>query len=122
MRQHRYDQEHVLLPRAAWTRSAAVLALLSTLPACHKDDSAPAVATVTFSSNKARVTPGSPVEFTYQFDVARDAKIDGDYHVFVQVVDSEGHRTSWNDDHVPPVPTSQWKPGQTVKYSRTSFV
>jgi len=28
----------------------------------------------------------------------------------------------WNDDHDPAVPTSQWKPGQTVQYVRTSFV
>ena len=28
----------------------------------------------------------------------------------------------WNDDHEPPVPTSQWKPGQTVEYTRTRFV
>ena len=28
----------------------------------------------------------------------------------------------WTDDHEPAVPTSQWKPGQTVEYTRTVFV
>jgi hypothetical protein len=28
----------------------------------------------------------------------------------------------WTDDHNPPLPTSQWKPGQTVEYTRTVFV
>jgi hypothetical protein len=27
----------------------------------------------------------------------------------------------WGDDHDPPVPTSTWKPGQTVEYTRTVF-
>ena len=28
----------------------------------------------------------------------------------------------WTDDHDPPAPTSQWKPGQTIEYTRTVFV
>ena len=28
----------------------------------------------------------------------------------------------WNDDHLPATPTTQWKPGQTVEYTRTVFV
>jgi len=28
----------------------------------------------------------------------------------------------WTDDHTPPVPTSTWKPGQVVEYTRTVFV
>jgi hypothetical protein len=28
----------------------------------------------------------------------------------------------WTDDHTPPVPTTQWKPGQTVEYTRTVFI
>jgi hypothetical protein len=105
-------------------RVAAVLALLVAVTGCAKQDTAPPVATVTFSAtaNKTRLTPGSPVEFTYQFDVAPGAQLEADYLVFTQVVDSHGHNTSWNDDHFPPVRTSQWKPGQTIKYTRTSFV
>jgi hypothetical protein len=28
----------------------------------------------------------------------------------------------WTDDHPPAVPTTLWKPGQTIEYSRTMFV
>ena len=28
----------------------------------------------------------------------------------------------WTDDHEPPTPTRQWKPGATVEYTRTMFI
>jgi hypothetical protein len=121
MRQYRYDGPTVHKPWAFFVRVAAIVALVAGAGGCAGADSASPVATVTFTSSKASLTPGSPVDFTYQFDVAPGAKIDGDYRVFVQVVDSDGHGTSWNDDHAPVVATSQWKPGQTIKYTRTSF-
>ena len=39
----------------------------------------------------------------------------------VHVVDTD-EELMWTDDHNPPVPTTQWKPGQTVEYTRTMFV
>ena len=39
----------------------------------------------------------------------------------VHVVDAD-EELMWTDDHNPPVPTTQWKPGQTVEYTRTVFV
>ena len=39
----------------------------------------------------------------------------------VHVVDAD-EELMWTDDHDPPMPTSQWKPGQTVEYTRTIFV
>ena len=41
--------------------------------------------------------------------------------VFVHVVDTD-EKLMWTDDHDPPTPTTQWKPGQTVEYVRTVFV
>jgi hypothetical protein len=58
---------------------------------------------------------------TYTFNVSPNAKINGDYHVFVHLVNDEGQPV-WFDDHDPLVPTSQWKPGQTVTYTRTEFL
>jgi hypothetical protein len=81
---------------------------------------APAVATPEVTVAKDRVPAGSPVEITYRFTVAPDATFDGDYWVMMHVVDADGERM-WGDDHQPPVPTSQWKPGQTVEYTRTVF-
>ena len=82
---------------------------------------APAVATPSLAVSHNRVPAGSPLEITYKFVVAADAKFDEDYRVFVHVVDSDEEQM-WTDDHNPPTPTSQWKPGQTVEYTRTIFV
>lgn len=100
---------------------AAVALALAATTACSSADTAPPVATVSFSANKTRVPLGSPIELTYRFEVARDAKIDGDYRVFVHFKDSTD-RQFWDDDHLPSVPTSQWRPGQTIQYTRTRFI
>jgi hypothetical protein len=79
------------------------------------------VATASVRTNLERAPVGSPLEITYTFVVANDAKIDGDYRVMMHVVDTD-EELLWTDDHNPPVPTSTWKPGQTVEYTRTIFV
>jgi len=96
--------------------------VLTPIVGCSKADNAPPVATASFSASKSRITLGSPVDLTYKFDVAPKATIPGDFKVFVHVLDSDGKQL-WSDDHDPPVPTSQWKPGQTIgPYSHTKFV
>ena len=102
-------------------RCATVVLVLAAAFACKKGDSAPPVATVSFTASKPRVTLGSPVELTYRFDIAPNAAIAGDYRVFVHVNSPDGN-TLWSDDHEPPTPTSQWKPGQKIEYTRTKFV
>jgi hypothetical protein len=102
--------------------SLVVAVAAATLSGCGgKKDEAPPVASVSASMSRDRVAIGSPVRFTYRFAVAQNAKIDGDYRVFVHVLDPDGERL-WDDDHSPSVPTSQWKPGQQVEYTRTVFV
>jgi len=86
-----------------------------------KDKDEPAVATPSLTLSKQRVPIGSAVTLTYKFQVAPTASFDKNYYVFVHVLDAEGAQM-WNDDHLPPVSTSQWKPGQTVEYKRTIFV
>ena len=81
----------------------------------------PPVATPTVTFSRDRVALGSPVKVTYKFQVAANATFDRDYWVFVHVLNPQGEPL-WNDDHLPPTPTTQWKPGQTVEYSRTVFV
>jgi hypothetical protein len=101
----------------------SVLGLLAIVAAaCSGDESAgPAVATPTVTLSKSAAAIGSPVGMTYRFDVAQDAAIDGDYLVFMHVIGPDGEKL-WQDDHAPAVPTSQWKPGQTVEYDRLVFV
>ena len=81
----------------------------------------PPVATPNVSFSRERVALGSPVKVTYRFHVASNAKFDGEYWVFVHVLNPQGEQM-WTDDHLPPTPTSSWVPGQTVEYTRTVFV
>jgi hypothetical protein len=100
----------------------AVVVLLGLSAACRRKEPASApVATPTLTINNDRAPLGSPVDITYRFVVANDAHLDQDYRVMVHVVDSD-EELIFNFDHNPPVPTSQWKPGQTVEYTRTEFI
>jgi len=99
-----------------------VLASAAALTACGSSEPAAApVATPGVTLNHERAPAGSPLEITYRFAVAADAAFAENYRVMAHVVDSDGE-LMWTDDHEPPVPTSQWKPGETVQYTRTLFV
>lgn len=113
--------------RVVFGRTSVCLVLAAALLAagaagCSREDAdEPAVACATLTLGRDRVPIGSPLKLTYKFDVRPDARFDGDYWVFVHILDPDGVQL-WTDDHLPPTPTSQWKPGQTVEYSRTIFV
>jgi hypothetical protein len=79
------------------------------------------VARIAVTPSKPRLPLGAPVDVQYRFELLPSASITGDYAVFVQVKNNDGD-ILWQDDHRPPVPTSQWKPGQPVEYTRTRFV
>jgi hypothetical protein len=79
------------------------------------------VATPSITINHDRAPAGSPIEITYKFVVPSGAHFAEDYRVFVHVLDADEERM-WDDDHNPPIPTTQWKPGQTIEYTRTVFV
>jgi hypothetical protein len=117
----------ILLKMRKFIRSSAVLALalvcLAAAVSCRKEEpEPPGVATPSFSVNLPKVPLGSPVEVTYKFVVANDAPtINEDFRVFVHFLDADNERL-WADDHDLPIPTTQWKPGQTIEYTRTMFV
>ena len=99
-----------------------VLAALSLAAACRKkDDGGTPVATATVTLNHDRAPAGSPIEITYKFVVAPGASFAQDYRVMAHVVDTD-EELMWTDDHQPLPPTTQWKPGQTIEYTRTIFV
>ena len=101
---------------------ATVAVVTSSTSACRKKEApAPPVATpsVTLSHDKAPL--GSPLDIHYQFVVANDAHFTEDYRVMVHVMDAD-EELIFAFDHNPPVPTTQWKPGQTVEYTNTVFV
>ena len=81
----------------------------------------PAGGNASFSVKQTRVPLGSPVEVNYKFVVAADAtRIDENFRVFVHFLDGTTSRW-WTDDHDPPVPTTQWKPGRRLN-TTTMFV
>jgi hypothetical protein len=104
-------------------RTAAVLTTLAvTLAACGKaEDTTPPVGTLEVSLSRPKVALGSPVEVTYKFTAAADAPNLGARRVFVHFLDADDE-LMWTDDHEPPTPTTEWKPGQPVEYKRTMFV
>lgn len=100
---------------------ACLLLAVSVVANCSRKVQEPPVATVSVSMHHNRVPLGSPVDMKYRFIVAPGTRIEGDYRVFVHFLDGS-REMMFADDHFPEVPTSQWKPGQTIEYSRTMFV
>ena len=121
--------EYVLMSSSScfWSTARALLCVATVLVSgCGQQESssssaAPALAQPAVTVNHERAPAGSPLEITYRFVVAPDAAFPKDYRVMAHVVDAD-EEMMWTDDHDPPVPTSQWKPGQTVEYTRTVFV
>ncbi len=106
------------------SRHAVWLFVLLALAAvgCHKSQVEPPVATPVVTLNHTRIPLGSPLEITYEFRVAPNAPpFTEDYRVFVHFVDNDDE-LMWTDDHYPPTPTREWKPGRTIKYNRLLFV
>ena len=111
------------MTRARLQLCVGALACAVTIAACGRTQQAEtpvAAPTVTLARGDAAI--GMPMEMKYRFLVSGNAPaIAEDDTVFVHFLDTDGE-LMWTDDHLPPVPTSQWKPGQTVEYSRTMFV
>jgi hypothetical protein len=110
------------IPRQPVALGVAALVLASSLAGCRKKESpAPPMATPSVSLNHEKTPLGSPIDITYKFVVASDATFTEDLRVMVHVVDAD-EELIFAFDHNPPVPTTQWKPGQTVEYTKTVFV
>jgi hypothetical protein len=96
--------------------------LMALATGCSKRVELPPVANVSFTASRSQVEIGTPVEFSYKFEVLPGAAINGDFVAFVHVLDRRGG-ILWTDDHDPPVKTSAWKPGDTIgPYTRTVFI
>jgi hypothetical protein len=115
------------IPRAPRTdrrvRLCALFLLLLAPAACGRgEDTEPPVATPSVTVGRSDAAVGSPIDMTYRFVVADNAPAFAeDYWVFVHFVDADGE-LMWTDDHQPPTPTRQWRPGTTIDYPRTMFI
>lgn len=98
---------------ARWTAAACVLAAFG----CN---GAPTpVATIALGVDRAAAPLGAPVDLQFRFTVAShlESGLPEDYRVFVHFLDDR-EDVLWTEDHDPPVPTSEWRPGQSVEYER----
>jgi hypothetical protein len=110
------------MPTSAFRPWLCLAALALATAACGPSEPPePPVARPSVTLSRDRAPAGSPIDITYRFEVAPEAAIAGDHWVFVHVVDTDEERM-WTDDHEPPVPTSQWRPGQVIEYTRTVFI
>ena len=82
-------------------------------------DPPPPIATIAVEPERAAASLGAPLDLQFRFDVMPDVDIEpgSDYRVFVHFLDDR-EQILWTADHDPPVPTSQWAPGQSIEYSR----
>ncbi len=103
--------------------SACVLAAVAvTLAGCSEpEDTAPPVAAIAVTLSRPKVALGSPVEVTYKITVAANAQSLGQRRVFAHFLDADDE-LMWTDDHDPPTPSTEWKPGQTIEYTRSMFI
>jgi len=110
------------LSRSAVLVLAALVVVTSGLVSCRrKEVPPPPVATPSVTLSHDRAPLGSPIDITYKFVVANDAQFAEDYRVLVHVVDADDELI-FAFDHNPQIPTTQWKPGQTIEYTRTVFI
>ncbi len=103
------------------TAAALAVAAIWSVGCSRKPPAEAPLASATFTPSRTKAPLGSPLEVTYKFVVAPDAKFTENYRVLVHFMDSDDE-LMWTDDHNPPTPTIQWKPGQTIEYHRTLFV
>lgn len=107
----------LMLRQFAAVVTAATLA--ATVGCRPSDNNAKPVATPAVTLSRATVPVGAPIDVTYRFVVARDAApFPEDYVVFVHFMD-DAREQMWTDDHEPATPTRQWKPGETIEYTRS---
>ena len=104
-------------------RRLIVLAgMVALVAACgSKKDTAAPLGSATLALNHTKIPLGSPVEVTYRFELAPGAQLGKDYWVMAHFLDANDE-LMWTDDHKPPVPSTQWKPGTPIEYKRTMFV
>ena len=96
-------------------------AVLGTIACGSSSNDAP-IASAAVSLTPARAAGGAPVQVHYRLEAAPGVTMPaGDHVVFVHWV-GPGGELLWTDDHKPPVPLQQWRPGAPVEYDRTMFV
>lgn len=99
---------------------ACALAVVTLAGCGGSQEPAPPVASLDLTLSRTRIALGSPIDMQYRFTVTPDATDLDASRVFVHFLDVD-EELMWTDDHDPPTPVSDWKPGDTIEYERTLF-
>ena len=76
------------------------------------------IGVVGLALDRATVPLGASIEATIRFDLAPTFEpLSEDYRVFLQMLD-QNEVLLWSADHPPPVPTTAWRPGQSIEYTQ----
>ena len=103
-------------------RRVLTLAAVVVSVACSGSGDDTPIASIAVNLSPASAAGGAPVEIHYRLEAAPGATMPaGEHVVFVHWV-GPGGELLWTDDHTPPVPLQQWRPGTPIEYDRTMFV
>lgn len=111
------------MPRIPGRAALFLFALAVHLPvACESGAGGPPVAIPGLRLDRERVPLGGPLQMTYSFTPTPGiAGLRGAHRVSVRFLDADG-TVMFDDDHDPPVPTTDWQPGRMVIYERLVFI
>ena len=104
--------------RRAEQGACGFVAALALLAGTSCAELAEPVAAIEMHVARDPAAQGSVVETALSLTVlAAFEPLEHDYRVFVHFLDAGGNLL-WADDHYPPIPSSRWRPGQTLSYER----
>ncbi|MCY4633869.1 MAG: hypothetical protein OXG04_05055 [Acidobacteria bacterium] len=105
------------MSRAVALDAVGVLAALVLTSGCASPPQP--IGVVRVGLDRHTVPLGASVEATIQFDLAPTLEpLSEDYQVFLQMLD-QNEVLLWTTEHDPPVPTTAWQPGQSIRYTQS---
>jgi hypothetical protein len=105
---------------ARWAHLSVLLSMVAAV-GCGGEEPSRTVDVSVVADLPDSVPAGSPFDIGYTWTPGAgfEAPAD-DFRIFVHLVDPDGNIIG-QDDHFPPLPTSQWREGQPVEYRRDWF-
>ncbi len=105
-----------MLLSAPSLRGTVAVAVATLLPVGCTEPLKP-IAVATLAVSRARVPQGAAVDVSIQFDVSPALEpLREDHRAILHAFDGNGGLL-WTIDHEPPVPTSAWQPGRSIRYT-----
>ena len=105
------------MSRAVALDAVGVLAALVLTSSCASPPQP--IGVVRVGLDRHTVPLGASIEATVQFDLAPTLEpLSEDYQVFLQMLD-QNEVLLWTTEHDPPVPTTAWQPGQSIRYTQS---